>query len=398
MNQGAVWNTIQGNGQIGVSSIFGDLVPPKAIHADWLTVECGTRTIPLSAARIQFWGHFPVADLVAEVPEIPLRLGIRAFGPFIPGDAAVSNTPAAVFDIEATNTGSAELKIVLRLRYPTPPKGGTLSVAGGGVSATGGTIENEVSMTLAPHARRRVRFAVGWSFPSWRDSGSELHFNRYSQRFENADKAAAFALANAGTLLRRICAWQTAIYQSSLPAWTRDALIQGLYSLAKNSVWIARTRADEWWGDNGWFTHSESHTGCPIVETMVCRIHGHFPLLWFFPELEETTLNAFRHFQISDGEIPFCFGQPTSMRDPRYHCQHPLNSGQYAQMVDQLHLRTSDAAVLRRFYDSAKRAIRYQYSLDDDGCGLVHEQAHVRPGEAWPANQFYDVWPWCVFR
>ena len=123
-------------------------------------------------------------------------------------------------------------------------------------------------------------------------------------------------------------------------------------------------------------------------------MHGHFPLLFFFPELEATTLAAFRHFQISDGEIPFCFGMPTSMRDPRYHCQHPLNSGQYAQMVYQLYLRTRDRDELRRFYGSAQRAIRYQYSLDDDGCGLVHDQPHTRPGEAWPANQFYDVWPW----
>jgi uncharacterized protein (DUF608 family) len=63
-------------------------------------------------------------------------------------------------------------------------------------------------------------------------------------------------------------------------------------------------------------------------------------------------------------------------------------------MVYQLFARTADRKILDHFYDSAKRAIKYQYTLDDDGCGLVHEQPHVRPGEAWPANQFYDVWPW----
>ena len=113
-----------------------------------------------------------------------------------------------------------------------------------------------------------------------------------------------------------------------------------------------------------------------------------------FPELEQTTLEAFRHFQISDGEIPFSYGLKTSMRDPRYHCQHPLNSGQYAQMVYRLFLRTRDRNSLAALYDSAKRAIRYQYTLDDDDDGLVNDQAHVRPGEYWPANQFYDIWPW----
>ncbi|MBS1875467.1 MAG: hypothetical protein JSU00_19800 [Acidobacteria bacterium] len=389
---GTGYFTIEGNGQIGVSSIFGDLVPPKPVHADWLTIESGTRAIPLSAARIQFWGHYPIADLHAELPEIPLTLGIRAVAPFIPGDAAVSNTPAAIFEIDATNHGVDPLRISLRLRFPAPPKGGSFALRAQSAKESNGA--HTVELDLAPGAGRRVTVAVGWSFPSWRDSSSELHVNRYSQRFASADQAAAFALDNAPNLIRRVCAWQAAIYRASLPPWLRDALVQGLYSLAKNSVWIARTRADEWWGDNGWFTHSESHTGCPIVETMVCRIHGHFPLLWFFPELEQTTLAAFRHFQISDGEIPFSFGQPTSMRDPRYHCQHPLNSGQFAQMVHRLFLRTGDAGVLKHFYESAKRAIRYQYTLDDDGCGLVHEQPHVRPGEAWPANQFYDVWPW----
>jgi uncharacterized protein (DUF608 family) len=82
------------------------------------------------------------------------------------------------------------------------------------------------------------------------------------------------------------------------------------------------------------------------------------------------------------------------MRDPRHRCQHPLNSGQYTQMVYRQYLRTSDRKQLKYFYDSAKRAIRYLYLLDNDDCGLVHDQPHVLPGGAWPANQFYDCWPW----
>ena len=195
-------------------------------------------------------------------------------------------------------------------------------------------------------------------------------------------------------MLGRVLAWQNAIYTSDLPNWLRDALVQGLYSLSKNTVWIAKTRADEWWDDTGWFTHNESHTGCPITETMVCRMHGHMPALFFYPELERTALEAFRHFQILDGEIPFSYGMESSMRDPRYHCQHPLNSGQYAQMIYRLYLRTGGRDLLAHFYDSAKRAIRYQHSLDDDGDGLVNDQAHVQPTELWPANQFYDIWPW----
>ena len=392
---GTGYFTLEGSGKLGHSSIYNELVPPKKVFADWLTVESGTRYIPLSAARILYWGHYPVADLQAAFPEIPLEIGLRAFCPFIPGDAAASNTPAVLFDLQLRNNSAESLPVKLRLAFPAPPAGNSLAVRGEGVEpidAAKGLYRFETS--LPARGARRVRLAVGWHAPSWRDSGNEAHVNRYSQRFRDAGEAADSILRNGDSLFRRTLAWQNEIYRSSLPGWLQDALVQGLYSLAKNSVWIARTRKDEWWGEDGWFTHSESHTGCPIVETMVCRVHGHLPLLFFFPELEATTLEAFRHFQIADGEIPFCFGMPTSMRDPRYHCQHPLNSGQYAQTICRLFLRTGDRAQLTHFYDSARRAIRYQYSLDEDGCGLVHEQPHVRPGEAWPANQFYDVWPW----
>jgi uncharacterized protein (DUF608 family) len=393
---GTGYITLEGNGKLGHSSIYNDLVPPKKVFLDWLTVESGTRVIPLSAARIAYWGHYPVADLRAAFPEIPLEVGLRAFCPFIPGDAAASNTPAAVFELLLTNTSNEALPVKLRFSFPAPPAGAGLAVRGEGVQAVDADKGRyAVTAQIAAQGSRRIRIAVGWHAPTWRDSGGEAHVNRYAQRFRGAGEAADFALSNADMLATRTLAWQSEIYRASMPAWLRDALVQGLYSLAKNSVWIARTRHDEWWGENGWFTHSESHTGCPIVETMVCRMHGHLPLLFLFPDLEATTLDAFRHFQIADGEVPFAFGLPTSMRDPRYHCQHPLNSGQYAQMIYRLYLRTGDRVQLGRFYESARRAIRYQYSLDDDGaCGLVHEQPHVRPGEAWPANQFYDVWPW----
>jgi uncharacterized protein (DUF608 family) len=399
---GTGYMTLDGNGKLGFSSIFNDLVPPKKLFADWLVVEQGTRHIPLSAARIAYWGHYPVADLCAHLGEVPLEIGIRAFTPFIVGDSAASNTPVALFDLELRNLSDKPLAINLHLKFPSNPvvpadvvKSGELAVRGEGVveteSADGRYL---LPVDLPSNGSRRVQFAVGWYAPSWRDSGSEPHINRYAQRFHSAEEVAEFGLRNRELLLRRVLAWQSEIYRSDLQEWLRDALVQGFYSLAKNSIWIARTRKDDWWGENGWFSHSESHTGCPIVETMVCRIHGHFALLFFFPELEETTLNAFHHYQISSGEIPFAFGTPTSMRDPRYTCQHPLNSGQYVQMVYQLYLRTGDRSILSKFYESSKQAIRFQYSLDDDDCGLVHDQAHARPGERWPGNQFYDIWPW----
>lgn len=395
---GTGYFTLEGTGKVGHCSIYNDIVPPRSDFREWLTACVGETRMPLSTAEIAYWGHFPIADIIADFSEKPLTVGIRAFSPFIVGDAANSNMPAALFEIEVENRGSETIEVELNIVPPKPPAGKLdhIAISGDGVAveSLGDNLQASWSAVLAPGASRRVRLVFAWYLPNWRDRGNEAHVHRYGTRFADANAVAAYALNNYDMLLARVLAWQTVIYKSNMPDWLRDALIQGFYSLAKNTVWIARTRKDEWWGDEGWFTHNESHTGCPITETMVCRMHGHFPALFFFPELEFSTLNAFKHFQIDDGEIPFSYGMATSMRDPRYHCQHPLNSGQFAQMVYRLFQRTGDRSQLAYLYESAKKAIRYQYSLDDDGDGLVNDQAHVGPGENWPANQFYDIWPW----
>jgi uncharacterized protein (DUF608 family) len=395
---GTGYFTLEGSGKIGHCSIYNDIVPPRRDFSEWLAVRVDQANLPLSSAGIAYWGHYPLADLQAEFDELPLQLGVRAFSPFIVGDSAASNIPAALFEVELTNTGLQTIDATLSITPPAPPAGklSQVALAGDGMQVTdyGKRLSGAFTLSLPPGQSKRVRFVFGWYFPHWRDSGNEAHVHRYGQRYADAAAVAQDAFSRFDVLLQRVLAWQNEIYRADLPAWLSDALVQGLYSLAKNTVWIARTRKDEWWDEVGWFTHNESHTGCPITETMVCRMHGHFPALFFFPELEASTLNAFRHFQISDGEVPFSYGMNTSMRDPRYHCQHPLNSGQYAQMVYRLFLRTGDRQLLAHFYDSAKRGIRYQFTLDDDADGLLNDQAHVAPGEHWPANQFYDIWPW----
>lgn len=395
---GTGYFTLEGTGKIGFCSLFNDIVPPGKIDADWLYLKIGNSSLPLSTAALSYWGHYPVADILADFAELPVTAGIRAWNPFIVGDARVSNTPCGLFEIEILNRSASTLegRIILAMPSPKDKKTAQTALYGAGlITDVSDPSRGEVPFQIPAGGRFRIRFAFAWYAPYWRDRSGEAHVHYYRTRYASADEAAIQTLPEYDKLLKRVLGWQNEIYQSKYPDWMKDCLVQGFYSLPKNSVWIAKTRHDEWWdSEDGWFTHNESHTGCPITETMVCRMHGHFPLLLFFPELETTTLKAFQHFQISDGEIPFSFGGITSMRDPRYHCQHPLNSGQYAQMVYRLYKRTGDKALLESFYESARKAIRYQYSLDDDQDALVNEQAHVLPGEFWPANQFYDVWPW----
>ena len=123
---GTGYFTLEGTGKIGHCSIYNDIVPPRGDFKEWLVVRVGETRMPLSTAQIAYWGHFPVADLVATFAEAPLTLGIRAFSPFIAGDAGDSNIPAVLFEIEVRNTGAASLQVELAVTPPAPPGGNSI--------------------------------------------------------------------------------------------------------------------------------------------------------------------------------------------------------------------------------------------------------------------------------
>lgn len=489
---GTGYITLEGNGCLGKTTIFNEHTKPRLWNRPFLafshkghiyTLDLGPQGKSAKKPRkgaghnlkgvdnIAYWGHFPVVDMKASVKDIPVKLGLRAFTPFILGNTNNSNIPAALFEIRLNNSSKDPISGRLAFSFPgtlaSGDTGETTNKSKGdkfrydfwegryrGITVTGyrGTgyaliIKNKnsdrvrllghalgspdypwskmlrvhlsetkaktqagtVSQTRAadtgisvvlnynikPGQFQSFRFALSWFYPYFKDSGGEPHRHHYSRLYGNARRIAEHTITHFDELLRQTLSWQNDIYKSGeYPDWLKDGLINSLYSLAKNTLWVVSDRPDNWYLKEGLFTHNESFTGCSITETMVCRMHGHLPALFFFPELERTTLHAFRHYQLCSGEIPFSFGRGTSLCDPRYQCQHPLNSGQYVQMVYRYYLRTRDKKFLEEFYNSVKAAIHYQQTLDYDKDGLVNDHSHAEPGEFWPANQFYDIWPW----
>ena len=140
-------------------SIYNDIVPPRRDFSDWLTVRAGQTSMPLSSANISYWGHYPVADLVAEFDELPLRVGVRAFSPFIVGDSAGSNLPAALFEIEVSNESPVALDVTLSVTPPAPPQGKHEQVAllGDGLQTEfdGKRLRGTLALSLAPGQSRR---------------------------------------------------------------------------------------------------------------------------------------------------------------------------------------------------------------------------------------------------
>ena len=57
------------------------------------------------ADSIDYWGHYPIVDMEFDCAA-PVKVGVRAWSPFIPGDTAVSMAPGALFEIHLRNPES----------------------------------------------------------------------------------------------------------------------------------------------------------------------------------------------------------------------------------------------------------------------------------------------------
>ena len=118
------------DGTLGRCTAFSSYVPPRDLGG-WppLGIAVDGQTVLLTtkddlgdiktAENIAYWGHYPVADAQFELP-ISLGVAVRAWSPFLPGDAEASNTPGAVFEVRIKNTDKSARKISLVFDFPGP--------------------------------------------------------------------------------------------------------------------------------------------------------------------------------------------------------------------------------------------------------------------------------------
>jgi len=224
---------------------------------------------------------------------------------------------------------------------------------------------------IAPGKTEHVDFALAWYFPDLRDADGKRLGHRYATWFRSAEDVLRYVAAHADELVARTIGWQDELYGRDIPGWLQDALINSLYSLARNT----------WWIEDGRFAHSESFTGCPIMETIVCRFNGSWPLATFFPDRERNTMMQFCAFQRPDGAIPFAFGGGERLDAPYYETQKSLDSSEFVLMCYR-DWRLLDETFLRRVYLHVRQAIRYCQTLDTDGDGIINEVS----------MQYYDQW------
>ena len=388
----------------------------------------GVRT----AEQIEYWGHYPVADLEFKT-DAPIGVGLRAWSPFLPGDVVDSMLPGIVFEAHLRNTSSTlqEATIAFSFPGPTPNEAGAVEfprrvVSGdfNGVVVSGrlasyavGVIGKEklriggelgadgeawariaktlpdadlsrpgssvaVEFALEPGKTKVVRFLLAWYAPTWNATGfnsapaGNVFTHMYAKHYPDALSTAERLARDHGSLLKRVLAWQQAIYaDGKLPIWLQDSLINILHLIAEDGMWAqARPPLPDWVRkEDGLFGMNECPRGCPQIECIPCSFYGNQPLVYFFPDLALSTLRGYKGYQKEDGDAPWTFGSLPSVdfARPRHGFQTTLNGPSYVVMVDRYAKCWGDAKFVSEFHESVKRNtiftvnLRPEYSVGD---------------------------------
>jgi len=401
----------------GDSTAENNWLEPRPVPAKCgLTVRVGDRNVELfpgseAPKALRFWGHYPAADVDFGDTFGETTVYMRAYAPLIPHDYGLSSLPVAFFHFTATNAGLEGKALEIGLQWQalneagaedlpvdTIQQGVQIKTAKGSYAVAVKTgdegwslkslktgrdvIRAQAVRTLDAGTTADVVLALAWNFPTWESSDGETLRHRYAVAHPDAGSVLNAVFPRAEEIEKKIAAWQRIVYASLTPAFLKDAVLNGLYIWPRNS----------WWIDDGRFFQSESFTGCPITETFVCRFNGSFPLALMFPKCERETMRSIAKAQAESGEIPFAFGSPVGSRSPYFHVQHPIVSPEFVLVTWRNFFLWQDAAYLDEMYPHVQAALRYSMTLDKDGDGIIDEDPGSETG--FPANQYYDVWPW----
>ncbi len=257
-----------------------------------------------------------------------------------------------------------------------------------------------VDLSLAPGETKIVRFLLAWYAPVWQGAykpavearkvsypdqqwlapawmGDTIYYTQmYAGRYGSALDVARRMAVEHDSLLKRVLAWQSAIYsETSLPVWLRDSLVNNLALIPEVSCWAqAKPPLGDYAFPEGAFALIESPRGSPDVGNIPCDWYGNLPFVYFFPDLAISNMKLYKHFQREDGAAPFLLGTLGTLPDfvtPAYDWQISLNSTAYVDLLDRLWLRTGDDAVLREFYDSVKKSNTMTMNLRTGPAGVI---------------------------
>lgn len=127
---GTGYVTLDTDGRLGKWQIFNTYPQPMQQNATWLAVEVDGRQYVVACSKdgigdaiaVRYFGHFPVVDAIFSFAG-PLRVQVRAYGCFLPGNAIASNTPGILFDVRVANTDTTPVQLRITFGPEKMPAG-----------------------------------------------------------------------------------------------------------------------------------------------------------------------------------------------------------------------------------------------------------------------------------
>ena len=252
-----------------------------------------------------------------------------------------------------------------------------------------------VDFTLQPQEEKVIRYILAWYAPQWHGDEQKKYTQTYTTRFKNAVEVADLLAREHVSLLRRVLAWQEAIYtDDALPGWLQDTLINVLATIPEDSYLAMPKNPIDWAPVDGLFGLNESPRGSPQIECIPCSWYGNIPIVYFFPELALSTLKGYVHYMRDDGAAPFIWGPGADMAGVSWDWQKSLNGVCFVDMVGRLWLRDGgDEAILREFYPAVKKSTICTMTMRSGPDGIVSLPEGNVGREWWEADDWYGIVP-----
>lgn len=212
------------------------------------------------ADDILYYGHYPIADVEYFI-DAPLSIGMRAWSSFIPGDAAASNIPAAVFEVHVRNTSDEVQEGTIAFNFPGPDSQeasatefsrreicedfkGVMVSSASGVNYCLGTIGDDTPRTggclgTTPSAWSKIRSELP-SIPYREDRGTRLY------QSSGSSAAVDFRLdAQKEKVIRFLLTWYAPVWEG---AENEVAPVESLHQFGTR--WYGNK-----WQKNNYYTH-----------------------------------------------------------------------------------------------------------------------------------------------
>jgi non-lysosomal glucosylceramidase len=354
------------------------------------TLTVGGHDYPMDATgwdSVTFTGRWPIGVVDYASENIPAKVRLEAFSPFIPLDLKSSSLPVTILDYTIENPTNAPVEIQLTGRLNNPAgqfskleaarftekiePDGTIGLQHGlrgntpeirdaldsgtlALSLLGKRVaevrENTVATkaTVQPGATVTIRFAIAWHFPNLNPNHLPKGVKRhYINDFKNARDVIAHVAKHQERLAARTRKWVETWNDSTLPQWLLDRTVLTANTLQTQNCLIF---------DNGRFWAWEGIGCCPGTCGHVWQYsQGHARL---FPEIERTLreITDYGPGLQPDGQIHF--------RAENNKMSAIDSQATYILRTLRDHQLSNDPHYLKRVWEPTKKAMDYLVEFD----------------------------------